>query len=166
MGYDVFRRNTANVCVSCCFIPSPLSLYASSGHTPPFKALYPPFSRFPGPFCCTIFSQYWFGEIHSTREKSPQSGLLLAKWENPDRSRSHKIANYRSLFLKYMIIGFLGENGFIPGLKNNPNRPFWMAKVRVYGLEEGGEEKRGFWEFLSGREVQEVIKSPPPQDAL
>jgi len=42
-------------------------------------------------------------ERHSGSVKSPQFRLILAKGDDQDRCRSHKIANYRSLFLKYRI---------------------------------------------------------------
>jgi hypothetical protein len=32
------------------------------------------------------------------------------------------------------LSGFSGENGLIVNLKNYPNRPFWMANLRFYGL--------------------------------
>jgi hypothetical protein len=34
--------------------------------------------------------------------------------------------------------GFSGEIDLITCLKNDPNRPFWMAKLLYYGLDYGG----------------------------
>ena len=66
--------------------------------------------------------------------ESPQFRLISVKRENRDQSRSRKIAICRSLFFCDLgLSGFSDKNGLITGLKNIPNRPFWMGDRRSDG---------------------------------
>jgi hypothetical protein len=49
-------------------------------------------------------------EVHSGVVKSPQYGLILAKSVDQDPGNSHKIANYRSIFLQSRIFGVFRGN--------------------------------------------------------
>ena len=52
----------------------------------------------------------FFGWMHSRVIESPQFGLILAKGLDQDPGRLHKIANYRSLFLRSRIFGVFRGN--------------------------------------------------------
>jgi hypothetical protein len=53
--------------------------------------------------------------------KYPQFGLILAKGEDQEQSRSLEIRITGHFFCDLELSGFSGENGLITSLKNNPN---------------------------------------------
>ena len=100
--------------------------------------------------------------------KSPQFGLILAKGVYQDQGRSQEIANYRSLFLRFRIIRVFRRNGLITSLKNVPNRPFWEANLRFYGLEYSGKtlcDRPGNYSYNTSHPPSALHAGSPRRDS-
>jgi hypothetical protein len=85
----------------------------------------------------------------------PNSGVFWQKGEiriGGGRVKSRIIAHF---FHNLVFPGFSGENGLCLSRKNYPNRPFWLAKLLFYGLEDWEMERRpvlGIWNSPQNRQ--------------
>ena len=78
-------------------------------------------------------------------ENLPNSGLFWQKGRvgiGAGREKSRFTAHF---FRNLGFSGFFGENGFISGLKNYPDRPFWLAKLLFMGWSMGTWKEGLLW---------------------